>query len=188
MKYDVDDIAIRVEAAKKKFKITLATCVLLILTAIFIAVCFPETTVVFVCAVTVIASAVYFISFVKRNNPLITFSRGFSGENVKEHEYVIGGTRVYRYGDIRYRYHPARHKGDVYVRCEDGEIAVVTCLPKKHLDIFEIGDTLVCYPGTRYPNVYNRDVTEQPCPVCGFVNREGTENCENCGLKALKCK
>ena len=188
MKYDVDDIKVRVDAAKKRFKITLTICVLLILSAVFISAHFSETTVVFICAAVVIAPFSYFICFIKKHNPIITFSKGFQGENIKEHEYVIGGTRVYRYGGIRYRYHPSRHKGDVYVRCEDGDIAVVSCLPKKHLDIFEIGDTLECYPGTRYPNVCSRDVTEQPCPVCGFVNRKGVECCENCGLKALKGK
>ena len=186
MKYDVDDIALRVEGAKKKLKITLLTVVCLILLSVFVGIYYPEITVVFICAVTVIVSLVYLITFIKKNNPLITFSKGFRGENIKEHEYVTGGTRLYRYGGIRYRYNPSRHKGDVYIRREDGEISVVPYLPKKHLDIFEIGDTLVCYPGTRYPNVESREVDEQPCPLCGYVNRRGAEVCESCGLKTAK--
>ena len=186
MKYDVDDIALRVENAKKRFKITLAVCAMLIISSIFVAASFPETTVVFVCAVTAILSFGYSLGFIKKHNPLIIFSKGFRGENIKEHEYVIGGTRVYRYGGIRYRYHPSRHKGDVYVRREDGEIAVVSCLPKKHLDIFEIGDTLVVYPGTRFPVVEDRMVREQPCPICGYINSSKEEKCERCGLKISK--
>ena len=119
---------------------------------------------------------------------MIIFSKGFYGENIKEHEYVTGGSRLYRYGGLRYTYNPQRHKGDVYIRLENGDVTVVSYLPKKHLDIFEIGDTLVCFPGTRYPNVDSREVKEQPCPLCGYVNGKDDECCEKCGLKILKCK
>ena len=188
MKYDIDDIALSVEALKRRNKITFITCIALVLLSIFIGISYPDTTVVFVCTLVVIVSCVYLLRFLKRNNPLITFSKGFRGENIKEHEYVTGGTRLYRYGGLRYRYNPQRHKGDVYIRLENGDVAVVSHLPKKHLDIFEIGDTLVCYPGTKYPNVDSRDVKEQPCPVCGYVNRKGDEVCERCGIKVQKCK
>ena len=186
MKYDIDDIAIRGDAAKRKFKIVLVSCICLIFLSVFVGVFYPETTVVFLCAVAVIWAVVYFLRYLKKNNPMIIFSKGFSGENVKEHEYVTGGTRLYRYGGIRYRYNPQRHKGDVYIRRDDGEIVVVTHLPKKHLDIFEIGDTLVCHPGTRYPNVDSREVEEQPCPICGYVNGLREEKCTACGLKILQ--
>ena len=136
MRYDIDDVALRVEGRKRKFKMTLATCFFLILLSVFVGVSYPETTVVFVCTAVTISSAVYFIRFIKKFNPLITFSKGFVGENIKEHEYVIGGTRLYKYGGLRFTYHPSRHKGDVYVKLEDGSITVVSGLPKKHLDIF----------------------------------------------------
>ena len=160
--------------------------VILILFSIFIGVSFSETTVVFICSFTVIVSLVYLIKFLKKHNPFIIYAKGFRGENIKEHEYVTGGTRIYRYGGIRYRYNPQRHKGDVYIRLENGEVVVVSHLPKKHLDIFEIGDTLVCYPGTRYPVVEDSEAKEMPCPLCGFVNQRGYENCDSCGLKIMK--
>ena len=188
MRYDIDDIALRVEALKRKFKITGMSCFFIILLSIFITVYFPDTTIVFVCTLAVISATVYFIRFIKRNNPMIIFSKGFCGENIKEHEYVTGGSRLYRYGGLRYTYNPQRHKGDVYIRLENGDVSVVSYLPKKHLDIFEIGDTLVCFPGTRYPNVDSREVKEQPCPLCGYVNGKDDECCEKCGLKILKCK
>lgn len=186
MKYDVDDITIRVERLRRRFRVALITCLVFILLAVFIGISYSYTTVVFICAVTIIVSLAYLIRFLKKNNPFIIFSKGFRGVNIKEHEYVTGGTRIYRYGGIRYRYNPQRHKGDVYIRLENGEIAVVSHLPKKHLDIFEIGDVLVCYPGTRYPVVEGRDAKELPCPLCGFVNQIGYENCESCGLKIMK--
>jgi hypothetical protein len=186
MKYDVDDIALRVEAAKRNFKITLAVCATLIVASIFVAFYFTETTVVFVCTAIALASFGYFMRFIKKKNPVIVFSKGFSGVNVKEHEYVTAGTRLTRYGGISYRYIPSRHKGDVYVRCDGGKIVAVTHLPKKHLDIYEIGDELVVYPGTRFPNVCGRDVSEQPCPICGYVNSKSEECCESCGLKVAK--
>ena len=186
MKYDIDDVALRVEASKRRLKITVMSCICLVLLSVFLGVFYPETTVVFICAVIIISSGVYLIRFLRRNNPLIAFSKGFVGENIKEHEYVTGGTRLYKYGGIRYRYHPSRHKGDVYIKLDDGSVTVVSHLPKKHLDIFEIGDRLVCYPGTKYPNVDSREVKEQPCPICGYVNGEGDEACSSCGLKILQ--
>ncbi len=188
MKYDIDDVALRVESAKNKFKATVIICALIIAVAALVAIYLPETTVVFLCAATVIGAIAYLCKYLSRNNPVIIFSQGFKGVNVKEHEYVTAGTRFTRYGGISYRYIPSRHKGDVYVQRDDGEIVVVSHLPKKHLDIYEIGDTLVCYPGTRFPVVDGRDVPEQPCPICGFVNQNGDEKCSSCGLKALKGK
>ena len=188
MKYDIDDVALRVEAQKNRFKKVLIICAILIAASLVISVSFPMTTVVFLCVVSIIGTVVYFLRYLLKNNPIITFSKGFRGTNVKEHEYVTAGTRFTRYGGISYRYIPSRHKGDVYIKRDDGEIVVVDHLPKKHLDIYEIGDMLMCYPGTRYPNVEGREVREQPCPICGYVNCEGIERCEICGLKAAKCK
>ena len=188
MKYDIDDIALRVEARKNKFKVTVAVCALIITLAVVVAAFYPETTVVFLCAVAIIGAAVYLWRYLVKNNPMITFSKGFHGTNIKEHEYVTAGTRLTRYGGLRYRYIPSRHKGDVYIRRDDGEIVVITHLPKKHLDIYEIGDELVCYPGTKYPSVESREVREQPCPLCGHVNADSEEICEKCGLKVEKCK
>ena len=188
MKYDIDDIALRVEARKNRFKATIAASTLLIVASVLIAAFYPETTVVFLCAVAILGAVIYLWRYLKNNNPMIVFSKGFRGTNIKEHEYVTAGTRLTRYGGISYRYIPSRHKGDVYIRRDDGEIIVVSHLPKKHLDIYEIGDDLVCYPGTRYPNVDSRETKEQPCPICGYVNSDRFEKCEKCGLKITKCK
>lgn len=186
MRYDIDDIAARVEDKRAKFKKYVIAGLLLIATSLCVAIFYPETTVVFICAVVIIAVSAFLWRFIHKNNPLVLFGKGFQGVNIKEHEYVTAGTRLTRYGGLRYRYIPSRHKGDVYIRCEDGEVVAVTYLPKKHLDIFEIGDELVVYPGTRYPNVCGRDASEMPCPICGYVNLKSEERCESCGLKIAK--
>ena len=186
MKYDVDDIALRVENAKIRFKKTMLVSIFLIISSIGVAACFPDVTIVFICAVIVISTGFYLYKFIHKHNPIVTFSKGFRGVNIKEHEYVTAGSRLTRYGGLSYRYIPSRHKGDVYVRCENGDVVVVSHLPKKHLDIYEIGDALVCYPGTRFPNVEGRDVSQMPCPICGYVNSCDEENCHSCGLKIAK--
>ena len=186
MKYDIDDITARVENKKSNFKKKVLASLILLVASLLVAAFYPETTVVFICAVVIIGTSVYLWRFIHKNNPLVLFGKGFRGVNIKEHEYVTAGTRLTRYGGLRYRYVPSRHKGDVYIRCEDGEVVAVTHLPKKHLDIFEIGDELVVYPGTRFPNVNGRDASEMPCPICGYVNSNGEECCESCGLKVAK--
>ena len=186
MKYDIDDIALRVENAKTKFKNTIFVSLFVVFSSIGAAICYPDVTVVFICTAIIIFTMFYLYKFLHKNNPIITFSKGFRGVNIKEHEYVTAGSRLTRYGGFSYKYIPSRHKGDVYVRCEDDKIVVVAHLPKKHLDIYEIGDTLICYPGTRFPNVEGRDALQMPCPICGYVNSAEDEKCCSCGLKMAK--
>ena len=79
MRYDLDDVALRVEARKNKFKAVVAVCAIVIIVAILFASFYPETTVVFLCTLAIIGTVVYFGRFVKRNNPIVTFSKGFCG-------------------------------------------------------------------------------------------------------------
>ena len=136
--------------------------------------------------VVIISAVSYAAKFLSENKPLVLFSKGLRGTNIKEHEYVTAGTRITRYGGISYRYIPSRHLGDVYIRLDDGDVVAVCHLPKKHLDIYEIGDELLIFPGTRYPIVVGRDASEIPCPICGYINSMKNDKCESCGLKITK--
>ena len=54
------------------------------------------------------------------------------------------------------------------------------------MDIYEDGDILVKYAGTRFPVIVSRDAKKQPCPICGEVNDESREECRVCGLGIVK--
>ena len=186
MRFDIDDIEKRVEEKKKSLYKTLILCASLVALSVALIIVYPETTVVFLCFVIIIFSLYLAISRLKSSEITVLFSHGVIGKNVKEHEYVTAGTRMTRYGGISYRYIPSRHKGDVYILRDDGEISVISHLNKVHLDLYEIGDTLTVYPGTKYPTVTGRPTDRNPCPICGNMVNSGEDACSVCGLKTVK--
>lgn len=185
MRYDTDDLKARVEQRKKKFKSTVILSLLIIFMAIFLLFSYNDITLEFICLISIILTIIYIFRCFKKVSPRILFSKEQRGINVKEDEYVTGATRITRYGGYRYRYSKSRHKGDIYIKLDSGEIVLFTCLPKSHLDIFEIGDTLVKYEGCAFPIVEGGKKLLSPCPLCGEVNDSSRYCCTRCGLKII---
>ncbi len=148
-----------------------------------------------------LALALYII--VGKAHPRIIFSREVIGENIKEEEYVstlpVGSSLGYRQVGSRgvaqpfapntranKRRTPPNLRGEVYLRLRDGEVKLLSGLMPIHLDIYEDGDTLLKYAGTRYPIVISRAAERQPCPICGEVNDMTSSGCHGCGLAIEK--
>lgn len=136
-------------------------------------------------------------------HPSVLFSREITGKNIKEDEYVsslpVGSSLGYRQIGSRgvaqpfapntranKRRTPPNLRASVYLRLEDGTVALISGLMPIHIDIYEDGDTLLRYSGTRYPIVTNKTVMRQPCPICGEVNEMVEDACHGCGLTIIE--
>lgn len=116
------------------------------------------------------------------------------GKNIKEIEYGIqndGQPPIYRRGNMPHnmsnrKVHPRRLNGSVYLELKNGNIKEITSLYESHMNIYEEGDILLKYAGTKYPVVISRQSNKLPCPICGEVNNMSQDFCQNCGLGIIK--
>ena len=124
----------------------------------------------------------------------ILLSRKITGKNIKEYEYGIqndGQPPIFRWSNTPNTYanrktHPRRLNGSVYLELDNGNVKEITGLYKSHIDIYEEGDILLKYAGTKYPVVLSRKIDIQPCPICGEVNDMSADACQSCGLGIIK--
>ena len=189
MRYDREELQRRVQDKREAFIKTTVIILLFMLAAVALLLVYKDTTVTFICAVSIILSVVLIAYSVKKNAPLILFSKDIRGINVKEHEYTtVGRTRSSRWLG-RYtvgKVTKSNIHSIVYLRLDDGDVIAVDGHMQVHTDIYEIGDELTRYAGCRYLVVTSRDAEKNPCPLCGTVNRKGADACSGCGLGIMK--
>jgi hypothetical protein len=128
----------------------------------------------------------------------VLFSKEITGINIKEHEFAIVNLRptfsariiMPRRNTSSFANRSRRTKPPtgaiVYLRVADDDVAYIDGLTNAQTDIYEIGDTLYKYPGTRYPIIIGRKTISQPCPLCGTANKESEPECITCGLPITK--
>ena len=200
MKYNEEEIFRRIAERKKAFLIRAISLLIIILVCAVAIVLFPEVTVIFICTLLIILSIVYLIKAVKEYRPFILFSDEVKGVNVHEHEYTIGPQSGAGWGTKRlvpklnntseFMGGTNRIKttvgATVYLRLPDGNVIFIDHLYNAQTDIYEIGDTLYRYPGTRFPVVLDKEMSAMPCPLCGTANKNTEPRCITCGLKIDK--
>ena len=194
--YNLNELFGRVRKMRRRFIIRLCGMALIaVAAAVLIALRINET-VTFLSIVTELALLLLLYRLFGKYKPLILFSRGIRGVNIKEDEYV--GVRKINYHG---RYNPrgvhirlpriranrgtvnnGGIRSTVYLRLDDGNVSSVCDLYKSNTDLYEIGDTLVRYTGTKYPVIESRAAERQPCPMCGEVNSVNDTSCRGCGL------
>lgn len=197
MTYNEEQIKRSVKKRQRAFLIKLITPIALILICTAFVAIFPEVTVVFICVSSIILSIVYLIKTIRRYAPLTLFSKEIKGINVHEHEYTLGPKSSAGWGAKRlvpklnntseFMGGTNRIKttvgATVYLRLPDGSVTFIDHLYNGQTDIYEIGDTLYKYPGTRFPIVLDRELSAMPCPLCGTANKCTEPKCITCGLK-----
>ena len=195
MRYDPVEIARRVEARKKKFLTLSAIYLAVIIVAIAIPLIFGIRSLIVPGAALAIIFIFVEAGLFKKFNVKILFSPEIKGVNIKEYEYSLvkgRGKPIHRrFANLPHTYAnakepPLRLGGTVYLRKEDGNIAEVEGLFKKHIDFYEDGDTLFKHKGAKYPEVISRETDEQPCPICGKINDAECRACAGCGLKTVE--
>ena len=191
MRYDIEELAKRVAEKRERFIKTVVLLALFLVAAIIVLIVYPETTVTFVCVMSIIALAASILVTLKKYELPILFGKGISGINVKEHEYAVGGrTRSSRWFG-RYtvgsgRINKSNIHSIIYLRLDDGDVIAVDGHMKAHTDIYEIGDRLARYEGAKYLVVDSDEVKKNPCPICGTINDGTRIKCDGCGLGIIK--
>lgn len=198
MTYSEADIKKYIKARRRDFFIKILLSFLLILIALAAIIIFPEATVIFVCAAVILFSIIYIFKVLRRYQPRTLFSREIKGVNIKEHEFAVTNRRptfsarlvMPRANAKSFTGGKTRTKSPtsaiVYLRLPDGDVTYIDNLTNAQTDIYEIGDTLYKYAGTRYPIILERKLDAQPCPLCGTANKSIEDCCITCGLKICK--
>ncbi len=198
MTYSEREIKEFVKKRKKSFFLKMIITLVLILTSCAVMIIFPEVTLIFFAVAIITLSVVYLIKTVRRYEPRVLFSKEIMGENIKEHEFVTTDRRL-AFGArviIKPRRRPNTFASDrrrtkpptsaiVFLRTEAGAVIYLDGLTGAQTDIYEIGDTLYKYAGTRYPVIAGREVDSQPCPICGTANKKIETRCITCGLDII---
>lgn len=195
MEYDLEMIAQRIQKQRKHFLCRMGVGVGLIFASLAVMLLNFNITATFVGGVIIFASLYWIANTLIKQPPAVLFSRAMEGVNIKEHEYIArqtqggmlkGTSRIphlpYTYSNRKTSVPHHLVRGRVYLRFEDGNVTSWSGLFPKHMDIYEEGDLLYKPSGARFFYVKGRDVKEQPCPLCGAVNKKESTECTGCGL------
>ena len=142
----------------------------------------------------IIFSLIFIYVLCNKYSPAILFSREIKGENIKEHIYEVYVRRGIalrpRQVGMGYGGQPLSHtrmakaslRSAVYLRLDDGSIKEIRNMRVEHVELYEDGDLLLKYAGTKYPVITNRESERQPCPICGTINLKKDGACITCKL------
>lgn len=195
MRYDDEKISWIIAARRRAFKIRCIIISSAILSLLCVSVVNISDYLTVLCSILMLPLLFRLLRLIKKFDASTLMKGEIRGKNIKEYEYSISGStgqaRIYRRTAIPFSFAnkkapPLRLNGTVYLELEDGNVTSISGLYKSHMDIYEDGDILLKYAGTRFPIVVSRDVKKQPCPLCGEVNDKSLAECRGCGLGIVK--
>ena len=191
--YDIIEIEQKVKVKRTRIIVKLSVVALLIGMAAIFAVLNISRSLTFSSILLVVFSFFAIYRIFDTELPLVAFSKEVKGENVLEDEYITGKSTSpdLAFGSVtpimpntRANRRRNGYRGcSVYLKLEDGNILILSGLTKAQIDLYNEGDILLKYKGTKYPIVLNRQIDNQPCPICGEINSVSSEACTGCGLK-----
>ena len=213
MTYDLEKLALKTRKNKTDF---LTRFILLALsTLIFLILAFLSSIgeVKILSGASLFVILLLLVRLFDKFNPKALFSREIKGENIKEDENEIMKRGSYKGGSLPHRqvgsrtvgtrsgaapiapstrankkrFHKDQHfSGEVYLRENDGNIALITGLYISQMEIYREGDILLKPAGCKFPIVISRDTERQPCPLCGEINGIERDACSLCELEISK--
>jgi hypothetical protein len=194
VRYDDERISLIINDRRRSFKIRCGVILALMIVFLTVSIINVSDYLTVLCSMLEFPLLFLLAVEIKKFDAKTLMSGEIRGKNIKEYEYGIHGTstdRIYRRGNMPHTFankkilHP-RINGTVYLELEDGNVTSISGLYKSHMEIYEDGDILVKYAGTRFPIVEGRAVKKQPCPICGEINDSSRDACRVCGLAIIK--
>ena len=198
MKYDLSKIGTYVARRRSEFKAIAFSIASLFVISTALAFHFTDKNNIasFYAGLADVILVMIFSYIIKSYTPAVLFSKEIRGVNILEDEYVllsqkrgfkIGKASPYAVPHVRVRNHGRdRIRAGVYLRLDNGDVCVIRDLLVVHTDLYEIGDTLYKPEGVKYPVIEGREVKEQPCPLCGTVNKHTDTECKHCNIGIFK--
>ena len=194
MRYDEEKISWIVADKRRVFKIRFYIIAALMLGSLAVCIINISDYLSVLCAMIEFPLMLFLARLIKKHDARVLLSKEIRGKNIKEYEYAISGrprTTVFRRANVAHTFanrasSPMRLNGTVYLELEDGNVTSISGLYKSHMDIYEDGDMLIKYAGTKFPIIVGREVKKQPCPICGEVNDSSRDACKACGLGIVK--
>ena len=196
--YDEKEIKKRISTKRKVFLVKLIIDLLVLIGGIVFLIIDIDSTLFFRGIVIIILALAYLSILCDKYRPVTLFSREIKGENIKEHIYEVyvrrGVALRPKQVGMGYGGQPLSHtrmakatlRSAVYLKLEKGDIKEIRNMRVEHAELYEDGDVLLKYAGTKYPVIINRESERQPCPICGTINATKDEACLNCNLKIKK--
>ena len=196
VKYDEEKISWIIADKRRAFKIRFYIILTLMAGALIVSIVNISDYLTVLTAMLEFPLMLILLKLIKKHDARTLLSKEIKGKNIKEHEYAISGrprTTVFRRVNVAHTFankgsSPMRLSGTVYLQLDNGNVTSISGLYKSHMEIYEDGDVLLKYAGTKFPVVISRDAVKQPCPICGEVNDNSRDECRACGLTIVKSK
>ena len=194
VRYDEERISWIVADKRRSFKIRFYIIAALMLGALTVSIINVSDYLSVLLAMIEFPLMLIMVRLIKKHDARVLLSKEIKGKSIKEYEYAISGrprTMVFRRANVAHTFanrasSPMRLNGTVYLELEDGNVTSISGLYKSHMDIYEDGDMLIKYAGTKFPIIVGREVKKQPCPICGEINDSSRDACKACGLGIVK--
>ncbi|MBQ8372136.1 MAG: hypothetical protein IJX38_04260 [Clostridia bacterium] len=175
LKYDIGEIKRRVGAKRIAFILFLVLGAALIAAATVVTVNLYENggwlllgILLYVAGFTVIGLPY------KMYKPMVLKSREYYATVTKKH--LFNGTFTDSTGKQGSKY------GVLILTEDNGKNHAMRHLTTSQIEIYEEGDRVFHVGGTRFPIIIGRDISAQPCPLCGGENKQGEKKCSQCKL------
>lgn len=200
--YDIVEVRARVQGLRRRFLLSVGIVAAMFVALLVLIFMHISDTVTVLSIIGEAALLLFGYVIVGKSEPRVIFGKEITGQNIKEEEYIaslpVGSSLGYRQVGSRgvpqpfapntranKRRTPPNVRGEVYLRLDDGNIALVRGLGRAHIELYEDGDRLERLAGTRYPIIVGRSVNRQPCPICGEINDVTSDACHTCGLRII---
>ena len=192
--YDSKEIEKLINAKRKNFYIKASVILCVMIASLVLSLIGLNDTITVLGVVAEFPLLYFLVKTWNKSEAKVLLKGEIKGKNIKEIEYGIqndGQPPIFRWSNTPNTYanrktHPRRLNGNVYLELDNGSVKEITGLYKSHIDIYEEGDILLKYAGTKYPVVLSRKIDIQPCPICGELNDMSRDACHNCGLGIIK--
>ena len=177
--YDERDLKLKISKKRQRFVIYLIIALGVLSAGILLMALRLGDTAFFLGIILIITSFVFISNLCAKSSPRVLFSKKVIGKNIKEDIYEVyvrrGVALRPRQVGMPYGGTPLSHtkmakaslRSSVYLKLDNGDVKEIRGMRVEHVELYEDGDVLIKFAGTKYPVIVGRKSERQVCPLCG---------------------